>query len=1094
MLFLYLAMLAVGAEPDAGPAGERSAVAPAGESRVEFVVFEAGAPVRGLEIRSGERVLGRTDDVGSVFLTVPSGRFPIQGVRQGAPVLSLDLLTEPDEVVRILVVLRPDQPPALDIEASGTGVPLAGERLQEGAHTVEETPDLPPGALVGTILSAEDQSPVANARVFFSGMTIEVTTDEEGRFAAELPAGMLSVSVLHPTYETQTIDNIRVISEREVTLNMELTPAGIALEDYVVTAPYIEGTIADAIEAQRETSSVVEVLGAEQMAAAGDSDAAQALSRVSGLTVEQGKFVLVRGQPYRYSSTLWNGSPLPSPEPLVRVVPLDLFPTGVLSGIEVQKSYSADLPASFGSGLINLQTRGVPEEPFFQVGVSTGGNGIINFQGNDAASTSDLSDFLGASGGRLTYQGGKTDWLGFDDGTRGLPQVVQEANESFGDLNGLSKEERRDAGASFGNRYRPEVRRYQPDMGLSMSGGGRTRLPGDGTFGVLASGQWSDKWRNQARIQRSFALNDGIAVRRNDMMQNRTDRNVDLGGIVTLQAEWDEHTISASTFYAHQTQQRTELETGLLRRSDEGVLRDVLLSWLERSLVAQQGRGSHNFGPLTVEYRGLYAVADRDAPDRRNYSYIDFEPIDGVYTVFGDSGVKRNFSTVVDQVRSYGADLNLRVMDPKKRWLGLSAKAGIAGSNQQRASETRVYTWSPEDERGADLFEVNPEVLYNPANTGSEGTLDFRDLSRGRRDDYIGSSNVLGAYGLLDANLGGVVRLVGGLRYERSRLFVNTFQIEPERTPEEDLVDQVYAGGFRRCFESVEQDKEEDITLAKRQRSAECALYPSASATVFLSEEMQLRLAYGRSTSRPNLNELSDSRFVDPDSGEEFVGFVGLLPATIDGVDLRWEWYPSSTEAITAGAFVKEYTNPIERTFQQVGGTDAFPTFQNAASARVTGLEVGGRLNWNDFYFVTNFAYLNSEVVLASVGVDTNAIRPLDGQAKYTLNGQAGYSGERLDLTVALNMVGRRLHRAGVQGNADIYLQPIEGLNVVGAWTAWDTDRTTGRIRLKLENILDTKWTWHQGEERIDGESIPAIWREYRRGFTGGLSFDVGFH
>ena len=316
---------------------------------------------------------------------------------------------------------------------------MAAERENAQVNQPEaEDLDLPPGALVGTILSADDREPITNARVFFTGTDVEVQTDEDGAFAAELPAGVYSLSVVHPNYSTQTLDNIRVISEREVTANIELTPAGIQLQDYVVTAPYVEGSVADTIEAQRETSSVIEVLGAEQMQAAGDSDAAEALQRVSGLTVEQGKFVLVRGQPFRYTYTMWNGSALPSPEPLVRVVPLDLFPTGVLSGIEVQKSYSADVPAAFGAGLINLQTRGVPERPFLNLSMSTGFNSVSTFTDG------------------LDYDGGRRDYLGFDDGTRALPQGVVDVNEEMGDLTELQQLEPdryNELGRSFSNNY-----------------------------------------------------------------------------------------------------------------------------------------------------------------------------------------------------------------------------------------------------------------------------------------------------------------------------------------------------------------------------------------------------------------------------------------------------------------------------------------------------------------------------------------------------------------------------------------------------------------------------------------------------------------
>ncbi|MEO0601233.1 MAG: carboxypeptidase regulatory-like domain-containing protein, partial [Myxococcota bacterium] len=365
------------APADDGPRSSKSAAA---TSDLSVVLFEDGLPVPGVSIVVEGELVGTTDDSGSTSAPIASGRQYLQMFRGDDPLVELDLLTLTGEVVQVIVTLVPGQDPRLDIETSSDSLPLASEREDQPVQVADDPADaLPPGALVGRILSADDQRPVARARVFFTGTDVETRTDNDGEFAVELPAGTYSVSVVHPNFSTQTLDNIRVIAEQEVTANIELTPAGIQLQEYVVTAPYVEGSISEMLAQQRETSSVVEVLGAEQMSAAGDSDAAEALQRVSGLTVEQGKFVLVRGQPYRYTFTLWNGSPLPSPEPLVRVVPLDLFPTGVLSGIEVQKSYSADLPAGFGAGLINLQTRGVPEEAFLDLNISTNFNSVSTF-------------------------------------------------------------------------------------------------------------------------------------------------------------------------------------------------------------------------------------------------------------------------------------------------------------------------------------------------------------------------------------------------------------------------------------------------------------------------------------------------------------------------------------------------------------------------------------------------------------------------------------------------------------------------------------------------------------------------------------------
>jgi len=1065
-------------------------------SDISVVIFESGLPVDGVSIVAEGELVGTTDEAGSARATIPSGRQFVQMFDGDEALVELDLLTVKGEVVQVIVTLVPGQEPRLDIETSSDTLPFASERADQPEEEAEPEEAATPGALVGQILSAEDERPVARARVFFSGTDIETRTDNDGEFMVELPAGTYSMSVVHPNFSTQTLDNVRVIAEQEVTANIELTPAGIQLQEYVVTAPYVEGSISEMLAQQRETSSVVEVLGAEQMSAAGDSDAAEALQRVSGLTVEQGKFVLVRGQPYRYTLTLWNGSPLPSPEPLLRIVPLDLFPTGVLSGIEVQKSYSADMPASFGAGLINLQTRGVPEEAFIDLSVSTNYNSVSAFNRGS------------------TYEGGSLDFFGYDDGTRALPPEVAAENARNGTLGELSQEERDRLGKQFPNIYNPDRINLPPDFGISLSGGGSVPVPGDGKVGAVAALRFSNSWRYQDRQQNSYSVNTGLIEygfdplsRRDEFFEDRTDNNADVGGMLTVQGIWDRFEVSSNTFYAHQTQQRTQITTGEPGTSDDVFVRDFLLSWIERQLVAQQLSGRAEFGPLRFDARGLFARASRDSPDRRSVAWSDFLPFDPQnpqWRVFGDSGVERQFSTVQDDVQSYGFDATLLASDPLENWLGLTLKTGVAGSRQERTAPSWRYTWQilnescPEDEEPdrpcggqVEFDNTNNELHYDPALTGLGGTLLFRDQSAAFRD-YIGSQRVFGVYGLADVKLGDILRLVGGLRYERAELNVVTYEVSPD---DDDAIEANILHS-RACFttEEVEPPKDERPDPLD-EKGAACALYPSASATLFLGEQMQVRAAYGRSTSRPNLNELSDARFVDPETGEQFVGSTDLAPSLINGFDARWEWYPSTTESITFGGFIKDYINPIERAFVAVGGTDSQGTFQNAATARVRGLEFGGRVEpVEDFYVMANVALLDSTVVLRNVGLNTEAERPLDGQAAYTVNVQTGYSGEKHDATIALNVVGRRLHRAGIQGGPGVIFGALPGLNVAWSWDAFESERFVGGIKVQGSNLLNPFWTYTQQYVDPDTgrEFDERIWRQYRRGWNLGLSLTFG--
>lgn len=1018
-------------------------------AEIELVVVRDGTPIENANLFVDDTNYGVTDNQGALIAQIPSGRTALRVTKGEEVLLELDLLTDSGELVLIIATINEGEEPDLLIESSGKDSVLASEADPEAEpreFTPQQKDERPPGALTGTVTSAEEGEPIPRAQLFFSGITIEVETDKNGEFQVELPAGTYSVSIVHPRFSSQTLENIRVISERQVTLNIELTPAGIRLQDYVVTAPYVEGSIASVVEQQRAASGVSDVLGAAQIEATGDSNAAEALTRVTGLTVEDGKFVLIRGQPSRFTLALFNGSPLPSPEPLLRVVPLDLFPTGVLQGIEVQKSYSPDVQGAFGAGLIQLNTRGVPAAAFFKLSVSGGYN----------------TQTTGAQG--LSYQGGSYDWLSFDDGTRALPARVEEATEGGTlALNRLDQDTVEEVASMFPNILQRRDKTLPPNFGVGMSGGGSIGIPWDGSVGVIGTVSWSNNWQRQDRIQRDFAAVAGPALEtRSDFRELRTDNDVTLSALLTAAAEWDAHQLRLNTFVVNQSQERTQFTTGRRITSDILDIRGTLLSWIERSLIAEQLLGQHDFGPVQLEYRGLLSRARRDAPDRREYEY-SATPQNQTFIVREPSGLIRRYSFVDDTQVSFGIDLSSDYFAKEDDWFRIKPKVGVALNRVDRDAGTQQFLWLPEGFENLD--EPNPEIFFDPTNTGESLTL--IDLSTRGADDYTGKAEIFGYYGMLDIEFGEYVRIVTGARQETAEFQVDTFQASVEDS-------EIISTGF---------DQSE--------------LLPSASVTWFALDDLQIRGAYGRTTSRPVFNELTPSFFFDPDSGQEFIGNPDLGPTMIDGYDLRAEWYPSTTESLTAGVFLKDYQAPIERTFLAQGGGGQVATFQNAESADVRGVEVGGRVEFGRlrdwfgapkfvdlFSFSANAAFLDSQVTLVEQGRATDSERTLDGQADLVFNAQFTMNAEDHDLTIAYNHVGVRLARVGIRNQPNILQRPMDLLDLNYVW------HITDALDLKMSgaNLLNTKISLTQ---QIEGEER-QVFREFRSGrtFSIGLSYE----
>ncbi|MEM9302344.1 MAG: carboxypeptidase regulatory-like domain-containing protein, partial [Pseudomonadota bacterium] len=332
------------------------------QAELSIFVFESLTPAAGVEIRLDGEVAATTNENGAVFLELtPEGHEVALDPPGASETVVIPLSLVPGENAQIIIRSLADGRVTTDIESSNKATESGGT-ASSGA---EELILGDPGTLSALVFSADTGEPVPNARVFISGTPLDLTTDDDGRFSVELNVGVYSLSVLHADHATLTQDGIEIVSGQETAIDIELVPAGLELPEFVVLEPYVKGSLASVIEEQRTSAGVTNVLGSEQISRAGDSDAAGALKRVTGLTLVDGEFIYVRGLGERYATTALNAAAVPSPDPTRRVVPLNLFPASIISSVVVSKSYSADIPAGFGGGAVEIRTKAIPDIPFF---------------------------------------------------------------------------------------------------------------------------------------------------------------------------------------------------------------------------------------------------------------------------------------------------------------------------------------------------------------------------------------------------------------------------------------------------------------------------------------------------------------------------------------------------------------------------------------------------------------------------------------------------------------------------------------------------------------------------------------------------------
>ncbi len=992
-------------------------VARAADGTVLGFAFEdgTGAPLQGLEIAAGGQ-LATTDAVGRFTLTLAPGAYPV-AVRGFGPPGSIDeVVIASGETTELLLTLS----------RSGGLVGVQREEPGQDAGTGAAV-DGPTGVVGGRLTHEEDGRPVVGARVFVRGVAAEAVTGPDGRFSLSAPAGLCDLSIVAAGFVTLS-RTVEVAGGGETQLDLTLTPAGIALADFTITAPRIEGGTASLLAERQQSSTVSDSIGAEQMARSGDSTAAAALRRVTGLTVVDGKYVYVRGLGERYSASLLNGATLPSPEPERRVVPLDMFPPSVLDSIVIQKTMSPDMPAEFGGGAVVLRTRSVPADPFFSVGLSGGW------------------DFGTTMVDGMRTPGGPTDWLGIDGGFRDLPEAVQEASDSSpleeGDMfseSGYSASELEALGEAMGNAWSPSNGRIPPDAGLSLAGGVPIPLGSDASLGLMAGGSWGQGWESLAyhRTYTVVGANDALEAG-NQYDFAETTRSVGLGGIGVVRLEVGEHAITSTTLALRDTDDEARIYQGFNR--DVGAdIRVTRVMWVERMLLTEQVLGHHPIGHVVADWRYTFSRATRLEPDRRETRYDNELGTDIWLLSDRPEGNQRVFSDLVDTTHDIAADLGWRFNPEDGEQSGKIQIGGLI-VDRDRTVDTRRFKYMHKGElsRADEVLSGTPESIFVPDNIGADG-FQFEEITR-ETDNYSATQDMLAAYGMLDTPITSSTRVLTGVRMEKSRQVVSTFELfNPDAVPVEATIDTL------------------DVL-------------PALTVTQGLGVDgMQLRAGYGRTVSRPEFREMSPATFNDVTGGRQTFGNEDLERATIDNLDLRWEFYPTPGESISVAGFYKQFHNPIE-TIVVVSAQHSV-TYDNALGARNVGVEldwrksVGGALQ--DVYFSGNLALIRSRVTLDEAsGIQTSSERALQGQSPYVANLQLGYEPPEgvATMTVLYNSFGRRLAEVGALGAPDTFEEPVHLIDVVGGLRfggGWS-------ISLKAKNLLDPWRRYTQGDMVIE--------------------------
>jgi len=827
----------------------------------------------------------------------------------------------------------------------------------------------------------------------------------------------------------------------------------------------------------RRTPQVISVLSSEDIARTGEGDIAGALQRVTGLSVVGNGFVFVRGLGDRYSLALLNGLPLPSPEPLRRVVPLDTFPTSVIASSLVQKSYSVNYPGEFGGGVINLTTPAVPRETFLDVSASVTADVETSFQPG------------------YTYYGGDTDALGFDDGTRDFPAALRSAvvNRAF---NATTPAQRRDFAASLSNASTTLLQRMgdtPPNFSGDVSFGSATPIRG-GRVGFIAALGYSNSWRTRDALQQSSIDPNLAGTPQTSFQTVTTDNRVIVNGLLGLGAEFGRHRIRWTNLFIRDTLKQGRLAAGYSRSvtDQDASLPPSLIEqntyWFERQLIDTQVVGELRFGNFSVDLRGTYATTRRESPYERAFSYFylgDGDPatsgatdVDDYVNNLSSGGQTASiaFSNLRENVYAGAADFAYRLGTA----MPVTLSAGYNYTRTDRtASRFQFQYFRPDGALPVSVARERPDFLVSDYNIYTYD-IQLRDVSGAEGTAaYIADLEVHGVYGQIEAEPVDGLRATLGVRYETA--------------------DQ-----------SVRPDA---ATLAPTALSNAYWL-PAATVTWTFMRDMQLRLHGSKTIARPQFRELAQQIYQDFESDREFTGNPFLTDSEIWNAEARYEYYFARDQRVTLAGFYKRIENPIEAAAFFAGGGQLRTGFANAPQAELYGAELevqaylplsglGGRFfSTRRLLFIGNYTYSRSRLNVDDsniIGPDLQPVAadllfrdgaPLAGQSDHLANLQIGIenSDSLSQATFALIYASERVtNRGPIQGllsQPDIIERPGIRLDLV---LRQEVPLFGARAELKFEarNLLGQDYEEFQqsGANRIDINSY-AVGQTFSLGAT----------
>lgn len=861
--------------------------------------------------------------------------------------------------------------------------------------------------ITGKVISAGSGQSLGGASVTLLVNSNSVAADQNGNFTfSNIEAGTHSIRCSYVGFKEKIIEEIVVKKGESVAVTISLEEKKD--ENEVVVTSRVRAareTTASLITAQKNAANVSDGVSFEQIRKTPDRTTSDVLKRVSGASIQDDRFAIIRGLNDRYNAAFINGAPLPSTESDRKAFAFDIFPSSILDNLVIYKTALPDMTGDFAGGVISITTKSIPAKNFTSISIGAGYNSIAT--GKDRV----VSDTKGSK-----------DWLGIDDGTRAIPAGFPTQQEIIA----LPFSQRAELAKQFGDRkWGVHNKITTPNYNFQLAQGLNIKRKGSDFFGALLAVSYNKNYTFNQVERNTYDFD--ITTPENPPFP----KGYFLDSVYNDETIWavlanfslkinNRNSLSFKNNYSVNTDNRVFRRFG---NPDIGNSPDFFLAeharWFTSNRIySSQLVGEHTMGNKNTKVDWLmnYSTVEREIPNLSRTSYLGF-----------DNDLRADHSDrIVSQNRGSGS---MFFTDNNENIYGIKADISqpftffkntrnilkLGGGYQQRERDftSRLLGFVPYRGPGVS-FDNNVTTLpvdkiYLPENLGlkSPGVGGFM-ISDGTSPNanYDATSTLGFGYIMADQRFSNnKFRVIYGIRVEN----------------------------FNQQLNSIKDNKPLNLNTIKTD------LLPSANFVYSLNTKMNFRLSYAKTLNRPEFRELAPFLFYDYATQFTIEGLDSLERAIIHNFDFRYEFYPGRAQVFSVSAFYKDFTNPIELLANPIF-TDGLVSYTNAKSANVYGFEIefrtllstlfgvnNNKSLWDKLTVSANGALMFSEVTLGRLGsFEPSALvtnRALQGQSPYLVNGSLGFNDEKTGIssTLSVNRVGDRVSVAGTLNSANIY-------------------------------------------------------------------------